>query len=269
MVGRHCCTRIVAVFFALTATGGTVSAATGGTELVAPLPTIDTDTTPPVVTAPVQTIAKGKAGTTVPIRLKWTASDAGGIKSYKLWRSTNGGAFVRDTLLAPTATSKTYLLPVDNSYRFFVRAYDNAGNASAAKYGPTFTPTIIDDRACCEYWTVAPYHPWTNELLTSAYNGTIKKLFSFRATTRGNYGHAVHDFTGRDVAYVAAVGSGWTSAAIKIDGIPYATVNLNRSTAAAAQIVFSKHWSTLGPHMIEIGTGGYGYINVDAIVVTQ
>ena len=122
-------------------------------KLLAALPATDLDVTPPTVTAPVQTIAKGKAGTTVPIRLGWSASDAGGIKSYELWRSTNGGAFVRDMLLTPTATSKTYLLPVDNSYRFFVRAYDNAGNASAAKYGPTFTPTVIDDRVCCEYWS--------------------------------------------------------------------------------------------------------------------
>jgi hypothetical protein len=264
MADRHFRGRVVVVVFALTATGPVFSA-TEGTELVTPPATIDT--TPPTVTAPVQTISKGKAGTTVPIRLKWTASDAGGIKSYELWRSTNGGAFVRHTLLAPTATSRTYLLPVDNSYRFFVLAYDNAGNASAAKYGPTFTPTVIDDRACCDYWTVAPYLPWTSELLNSAYNGTIKKLYSFRATTRGNYGYAVHYFTGRDVAYVAAVGSGWTYANVGIDGTHYASVNLNRSTAAGAQIVASKHWSTSGAHMISVGTGGSGYINVDAIVV--
>jgi hypothetical protein len=239
-------------------------------NLQAALPSTDLDITLPTVTAPIQTIAKGKAGTTVPIRLTWTAADAGGIKSYKLWRSTNGGAFVRDTLLAPTATSTTYLLPVDNSYRFFVRAYDNAGNASAAKYGPTFTPTVIDDRVCCEYWSRGPMHySWTNVGLTSAYNATIKKLWSTCGTTRINYGDAVHYFTGRDVAYVAAVGSGWTSAEIAIDGVSYATVNLKRNTDDGAEIVFSKHWSTLGSHMIRVGTGGCGYINVDAFVVNQ
>ena len=45
---------------------------------------------------------------------------------------------------------------------------------------------------------------------------------------------------------------------VGIDGMGYAKVNLNRSTAAGAQIVFSKHWSTSGAHMIEVGTGGYG-----------
>lgn len=255
MANRHVGARVVYAFFASVATGGTVPAAV--------------DITPPTVTAPVQTIAKGKAGSTVPIRLKWTGEDASGIRSYELWRSTNGEPPVRDTQLTPTATSRTYWLTTDNSYRFFVRAHDNAGNASARKYGPTFVPTVIDDRACCEYFTVDRSKPWTRELLGSAFDGTITKLFSYRATTRGNYGHAVHYFTGRDVAYVAAVGSGWTSATVKIDGVQYATVNLNRSTAAGAQIVVSKHWSTLGTHMIEVGTGGSGYINLDAIVVNQ
>jgi len=261
--------RLLAVFVALVSSG---YAFAGGTGKVASLPVVDADVTPPTVTAPVQTIARGRAGSTVPIKVKWTGSDAGGIRSYELWRSTNGAAFVSQTLPAPTATSRTYLLPVDNSYRFFVRAHDNAGNASAAKYGPTFTPTIVDDRKCCTYWSAGgrfvPYYAWTNESLTSAYNGTIKTLWSTGGNRR-NYGYAVHYFTGRDVAYVAAVGSRWTYAGIKIDDIPYATVNLDRSTDAGASIVFSKHWSTLGTHMIEVGTGGYGYINVDAFVVIQ
>jgi hypothetical protein len=101
-------------------------------NLLTALASIGTDTTPPTVTAPVQRIAKGKVGSAAPISVRWSASDESGIKSYKLWRSTNGGSFVLDTTLSPTATSHTYRLTVGNSYRFRVRAYDNAGNASAA-----------------------------------------------------------------------------------------------------------------------------------------
>jgi len=122
MVSRHVSSRTVAAFFAWIATGGTVLAAAGDTEPVAALSTMTNDVTPPTVTGPVQTIAKGKVGSAVPITLKWTAEDASGIKSYELWRSTNAGIFVRDTQLAPTATSRTYWLRADNSYRFFVRA---------------------------------------------------------------------------------------------------------------------------------------------------
>ena len=144
----------------------------------------DADITPPTVTAPIQTIATGKAGSTVPIRVRWSATDAGGIKSYELWRSTNGGKFVRDTTVSPTATSRTYLLTVGKSYRFFVRAHDNAGNTSAAEYGPTFTPTVTDDRSCCRY--VARGGSWIRESWSQAYMGTLTTLHT-GVTGAGGY----------------------------------------------------------------------------------
>jgi len=77
-------------------------------------------------------------------------------------------------------------------------------------------------------------------------------------------------FTGRDVAYVAAVGSGWATAKVDIDGLFYRAAYLNSFPDGGAQIVVSKHWGTLAAHMIEVGTlSSFGYINVDAIVVTQ
>jgi len=246
--------RIFAIFFGWIATGGTGLAAT--------------DITPPTATAPVQTIAMGTVvtgtvSTTVPIKLKWSAVDASGIQSYELWRSTNGGSYVRVALSTPTATSQTYRLIADNSYRFFVRAYDNAGNASVAKYGPTFTPHVIDDRDCCYYYGNGS-RPWTRAMLSWAYNGTI--------TTQGFYGGAFHAFTGRDVAYVAAVGRGWARAVVIIDDLFSRTVDLNSFPDAGAQIVFSKHWGTLAAHTIEVLhplSIDWGYINVDAIVVIQ
>ncbi|HTH84943.1 hypothetical protein [Mycobacterium sp.] len=228
----------------------------------------DADITPPTVTAPVQTIAMGKAGSTVPIRVRWSATDAGGIKAYELWRSTNAGKFVRDTTLPPTATSRTYLLTVGKSYRFFVRAHDNAGNTSVAKYGPTFTPTITDDRSGVRY-SVLGWGSWKPESSTEAYMGTLTKFYSMQATTRATLGYAWYIFTGRDVAYVASLRSDRTGATVKIDGITYSTVNLYRSTSASAQIVVSKHWATSGTHTIEVGSAGYGWIDVDAFVVNK
>jgi len=234
------------------------------------------DSAPPTVTAPVQTIAMGTVGsnpTTVPIRIKWSADDASGIKSYELWRSTNAGPFVRQTLQTPTATSRRYQLPTDNSYRFFVRAYDNAGNVSAAKYGPTFSPTVVDDRSCCDYWVSEPRLPWTQDLLSSAYGGTITNLSTYSYIYRidRNRGHATHYFTGRDAAYVAAVAPYYSYAFVTFDGLNGVLVNLHRATVAGAQVVASGHWPTLGSHMINIYNQifGTGAINVDAIVVIQ
>jgi hypothetical protein len=254
MFKRHFRIGIIAAIAALITTDGTALAADG---------------TPPIVTAPVQTIAMGRVTSNpvaVPIRLKWSADDASGIKSYELWRSTNGGSYVRVALATPTATSQTYRLAADNSYRFFVRAYDNAGNASATTYGPTFTPHVSDDAFCCYYGAVGQAL-WTHAFISSAYGGTLTKVYS-SWNGRANSGFAVHDFTGRDVAYVAAVGSGWSDASVLIDRLHYRTAHLHAGPDAWARIVVSKHWSTLAAHRIEV-TGYYGYINVDAFVEIQ
>jgi autotransporter-associated beta strand protein len=137
------------------------------------------DTTPPSVTAPVETIVGGTVGTGVPVKVSWSATDASGIASYELWVSTNGGAWVQDTSVPVSATSKTYTaMAVGKSYRFFVRAYDNAGNASsdsAAAYGPVFTPTVIDDRSTAISYVgvTGASRTWAHTSWASAYIGTL------------------------------------------------------------------------------------------------
>ena len=82
-------------------------------------------------------------------------------------------------------------------------------------------------------------------------------------------GYARHTFTGRDVAYVASLGSDWKSATVTIDGVFFSfDVNLHRDVSAGAQIVISKHWPSSGTHTIEIGSSG-GWFNVDAFVVNE
>jgi hypothetical protein len=110
---------------------------------------------------------------------------------------------------------------------------------------------------------------WTQESSSKAYNGTLTKFLSMRASTRGTLGYATFTFTGRDVAYVASLGRDRISATVKIDGVFFSTVNLYRSTSAGAQIVVSKHWATSGTHTIAVGSAGYGWIDVDAFVVNE
>jgi hypothetical protein len=220
---------------------------------------------PPTVTAPVQTIAKGKAGSTVPITVSWTVSQTRPSPAYtELWRSTNGGGFVRDTTLPLFARSVTYSLPVGNSYRFLVRGYYYAGS-NAAAYGPTFTPRVTDDRSTGVTY-FARGGSWTRESWSQAYMGTLSTL---KTGVTGSGGFARYTFTGRDVAYVASLRSDRRYATVKIDGIAYSTVNLYRSTSAGAQIVVSKHWATSGPHTIEVSAGALAAIDVDAFVVNK
>jgi len=100
------------------------------------------DTTPPTVTAPIQTIANGKVGATVPMNVRWSATDVDGPVSYKLWRSTNGGAYVRENTLWPTVTSRTYRLPAGNSYRFLVRAARRSLRPSSTIAHAVVTPLL-------------------------------------------------------------------------------------------------------------------------------
>jgi hypothetical protein len=94
-------------------------------------------------------------------------------------------------------------------------------------------------------------------------------LTTLHTGVTGAGGFARYTFTGRDVAYVASLGSNRKSATVKIDGVFFSTVNLHRDVSAGAQIVISKHWVTSGPHTIEVSAGALAAIDVDAFVVNQ
>lgn len=255
-----------------TTSTGALSGKIGPLPNMKPLLALATDITPPTVTAPVQTIASGRLGATAPTTVSWSASDANGIKSYELWVSTNGGAWVRDTKLSPTATSTTYALTVGKSYRFFVRAYDGAGNTSAdsaAAYGPRFTPSVVDDRSTdITYYRATGFSTSTWKYVTwdQAYNTTLTK-----STRAGEYAHL--QFTGRDVAFVASRASNRGYAKVYIDGTLLSTSKLYSTTAAGARIIVSKHFSTAGTHTIDVQTidqSGYPTaIDVDSFVVNK
>ena len=94
-------------------------------------------------------------------------------------------------------------------------------------------------------------------------------LTTLHTGVTGAGGFARYTFTGRDVAYVASLGSNRKSATVTIDGVFVSRVNLHRDGAAGAQIVISKHWATLGTHTIEVRAGAVAAIDVDAFVVNK
>ena len=115
-----------------------------GTPLLSVLaapPFLITDTTPPTVTAPIQKIANGKGRCDRADKRALVCVGCGaGSSLYKLWRSTNGGTFVRDRTLSPTATSHTYRLTVGQLVSLPRARVRQRREPSAAAYGPTFTP---------------------------------------------------------------------------------------------------------------------------------
>jgi hypothetical protein len=105
-----------------------------------PTPTPTNDTTPPTI-GPVnaQFLSATATDGKMPVRFTWSANDTGGIAGYSVYVSTDGGAYVRDTNVASTATQYTYSLLVGHSYQLAVRAVDTAGNSSGYSYSTYIT----------------------------------------------------------------------------------------------------------------------------------
>lgn len=223
------------------------------------------DSTAPVASAPVASLANGAAldKTTVPVRLAWSGSDAGsGLARFELALRTNGGAWV--PLALPSRTATTFspsLSPGSASYRFRVRAFDAAGNASAWAVGP-----ILRVRKVQESSTAIRYAgTWSRGSANAALGGR------YRVTSRAR-ASATYVFTGRSVAWVANGSSAFGSARVYIDGVLRGTVNLRASPAYWRRVVFSRTWATPGRHTIRIvgsGTRGHPRVSLDAFIVVQ
>jgi hypothetical protein len=72
--------------------------------------------------------------------------------------------------------------------------------------------------------------------------------------------------TVRDFAWVATKTTAAGSAQVWVDGVLAATVNLRATSTTYRQLVFQRHFSTLGAHKIEIRPIGGGPIYLDAFL---
>jgi hypothetical protein len=99
------------------------------------------DTVAPTATAPSRRLLTGtsiNAGKTV-VRQWWIGSDAlSGIARYEVGQSTDGGAWTTVSTVLTSPTLDRPLAP-GHTYRFRVRAVDNADNVGAWAYGSIFS----------------------------------------------------------------------------------------------------------------------------------
>ena len=216
----------------------------------------------PNTTAPVQRIATGTPGATVPVSIGWSGTDTGwGIARYRLERSAGGGAWQAVTLPTATATSIVQRLTRGVSYRFRVRATDKYGNVGYWDYGPTFTPRAIDDTSA----TITYGGAWATELDASAWGGGLHHASTAGASARV-------DFIGRDVAWIAERGPGKGRAKVYVDGVLRTTVDLNAGADTARAVVYRFHWASAGAHRIRIvveGTAGRPSVTLDGFAILR
>ena len=221
------------------------------------------DTAPPSVRAPVQSFLANSTLTsrTVPVRLAWSGLDTtSGIWRYQLLQSLDGGAWTWIALPAPTASSIVRHLQPGHGYRYAVRAIDRAGNISGWAAGAAFRLNAYDETS-----RAIRYHgAWTRQYDASAYGSYVEY-----ATTTG--ASARLTFTARNVAWVAPRSPSRGQARVYVDGSYAATVNLYATYGQPRRVVFTRSWTTLSTHTLEIravGTSGHPRVDVDAFVLT-
>jgi subtilisin family serine protease len=221
------------------------------------------DTTAPTVTVPKQTVTLGSqlGTTTVPITVSWSATDASGVAEYDIYSSTNGAAWVRETLASTTSTSKAFSLTPGNTYQFTVAAKDTAGNWSGWTNGPSFR---VDNYA--ENNTALVYSTgWTRAAWTSAYGGSLTKASAANASVQ-------FTFTGRGFAWVASKATNRGQAYLYLDGVYQGTWNLYSATTVARSVVSNWSATSSQTHTVKIvvvGSGTAPAVDVDSFIVLK
>jgi beta-N-acetylhexosaminidase len=219
------------------------------------------DTSPPTVHAPVSKLfglatLGTTADSTTPVRTTWSASDGCGISRQTLERRVGSGAWTVQSSGLVTSVSQS--LKLGSTYRYTAKATDGAGNTSSFVYGAPFEPLLSEQTS-----RAITYHgTWTPVANSYASGGTLR--YSTAAGASASY-----TFTGTSVSWVAYRGANRGEAAVYVDGLYRATVNLHSTTYWARQIVYAVSWPTSGTHTLKIvnlGTSGHSRIDVDAFV---
>lgn len=198
----------------------------------------------------------------LPAAISWTASDPGGagVRTYEVTRSIDGGAF--ETLATGvTARSLPVSVTPGHTYRFAVRAIDNAGNVGAWVAGSTFRAYLPQDTYTSLGWSGA----WATAADATASGGSTRS-----ATTAG--ARVSYTFTGRAIGWVTTFGPTRGLAKVYIDGVLVATVDCVAATAIPRRVAFGKAWSSSGTHTIRVvvvGTSHRPRVDVDAFEVLR
>jgi hypothetical protein len=202
-------------------------------------PPVPPDTTAPQPTRPKPTL-EGQLGGKVPVRLTWRSKDPD-VAGYWLWRSVDG----RGWRYVPRRDlwSNTALVRVSrgHSYRFLVHAFDEAGNASRAVFGPRFRTRVFQER---------------NRAV--AYSGRWARLYRPAASAKHvsvAQSGAVRSrlvFYGKAIAWVAPTSPEGGTASVFVDGRYIRTVDLASPEPLERQVVLFHSLRRLGWHSIAI-----------------
>ena len=220
--------------------------------------TVGPDVDAPVVATPTVAFGRGRVDKTAPIRIRWSAFDAGvGVASYEVQVSVNGGIF-KPVYSGPAKTvTKFYRFKKNLVWR--VRATDSEGNTSGWKLSAKRRIVAFQDSNAKVKYTGA----WAS-VLTRAASG---KGYAF-TTNAGDRARA--KFKARSVLYVAPKTklSGWVK--VYVDGALIRRYKLRHGTVVQGKIVARFTWATKGKHRIRIVNDADGkWTSLDAFIVLK
>ncbi|MEA2607576.1 MAG: hypothetical protein QOI00_2333, partial [Chloroflexota bacterium] len=201
------------------------------------------DTVAPTASAPVRALARGTALTSglIPIRLTWTGADAtSGIVRYELSQSTDGGSYGAVSTTLASGRSDRLLAP-GHTYRFRVRAVDNAGNVGIWAYGSSLKLFGVPQSSSAVHY----FGSWATVSSTTWWGGTARRSSSAGATAR-------YTFTGRSIALVGLMASNRGKAQVYVNGVLKATIDLYSATTLKQRIVWSANYSTSATRTVTI-----------------
>jgi GH25 family lysozyme M1 (1,4-beta-N-acetylmuramidase) len=237
----------------------TITGTSSGITRTTILNLVIADGIPPTVTAPTTGLYTGKTlgSTTVPVRVRWSATDPSGIAREALQRSIAGGTWTNVSLSTATTTTSNQLLTVGKFTRQRSRATDRIANTSNWSQGPSVRATITQQTSTGVTWSGS----WHTVKTTKASGGSLRYSTAAGAS-------ATFRFSGSSVAWVAARGTSRGSARVYVDGVYAGLFSLRASTSAYRSIVFARNWSAVGTHTLKIvvvGNAGHPRVDVDAL----
>jgi hypothetical protein len=229
---------------------------------------------PPVVTAPLPGFAVGgqlgssATNTPVPIKLRWTGTDAlSGVAQYNVEGRQVGASTWSQigTVNAPTSFVVTDFVLMSKSYEFRVRGVDKAGNASSFVQGAQFKVSYSDD---ARPTPIAYVGKWTGAKVASGFLGTV-------SATSENGATATWNFPDQQVAYLAPTNTDKGSSAVTVtrtDGSSMTTTVSLTGPATPRVIVFAWDFGADGAkpkHTIQVRNLSSLTINLDAFLVIR
>jgi subtilisin len=225
---------------------------------------VHVDSAVPVAAAPAALAITSSRlnGTSITVRHGWAAgTDAsGGITAYEARWVVDG---VPGTAFTTTATSRTAsrTLTAGHAYALEVRAGDASGNWSPWVRGEALDPLVVQDTSP----SITRTGTWSRSTRSIWSGGTALHA-------RRRDASVSRSFTGRGIAFVTATGKSRGRAKIWIDGTYAGSVALHARTLTARRVMFTRTWTTAGPHTITVtvaGTAGHPRVDLDAFVVIR